>query len=345
MNAAVFPVAGVAFAFGAALPAAALVARGVLGLLRRHEAGIGARGPSAIRYALLIAPTAIPLGWIVSACLHQAETGTDPTVCAIPDAPGSLCPEVAALALAVVAIAAAPALWGMARGLRKAGTSHSREAQAARARLAQLAAAYPDLKPLLRRLVVTDSGEEPISARGIFAPRVVVHARFVRDLDDAALHAALRHEAEHVRHRDALRYFLARWALGANPLGRRLLEPEFARWMVAREAHCDREAVLAGASAPALAHALVAAARFSRLPGGAAPALRPSDVRVLRMRVDLLMAYADELPRRARHHSPALRFAACALLLGLVLPHGFGAGPLDRLHYASESAISLLSER
>jgi Zn-dependent protease with chaperone function len=335
------PLLGSLFVFGVVMPTCALVSRTILWLLRRQGAHIALHGNGALRYALLIAPTAIPLGWLISACLHQAEAGTGPDVCASPDPPGVLCPDVSHFAVALVLLATLAALPKLVREYRVPRGSTSLPAMAARARLSALAQGYPELVPLLHRLVVTDGSDEPIATRGVYAPRVVVDTSFVSALDDPALLGALRHEAEHVRDRDPLRYFVAWWALAANPIGRWGLRSELARWIVARETHCDREAVLAGASAPALAHALVAAARFPH-PAATDSSLAASDIGVLRLRVELLMAYAEHLPSHCCR-APALRSAVCVLLLAVVLPHGFGANALDVLHRSADVAASYVT--
>ena len=146
-----------------------------------------------------------------------------------------------------------------------------------------------------------------------------------------------------MRDRDPLRYFIAWLALAVNPLGRWLLGPELTRWIVAREAHCDREAVLAGASAPALAQALVAAARFSSVgPAPAAPALRSPCANVLRLRVDLLLAYAERTPDRCCR-APSLRLAVCGFVLALALAHPYGEKPLNTLHRTTEDVASFIA--
>lgn len=332
------PLFGVLFVFGVVMPAFALLSRALLWVIHRRQASL--HGHGALSYGLLVGPTAIPLGWFISACLHQAEAGTRSDVCVVPDPPGVLCPEVAVFAGALVLLVALAALPRLIREQRALRASTSPEATAARARIAKLITQHGDLAPILRRLIVVDRGDDPIATRGVFAPRIVIHAWFAQDLDDTALVGALRHEAEHVRDRDPLRYFIAWWALAANPIGRWLLRPELTRWIVARETHCDREAVLAGASAPALAHALVWAARFPA-PVVACSALGASDARVLRLRIGLLMAYADRLPKHCcRAH--ALRFALCALVFAVALPHQFGTEALDTLHRAAENAAAAL---
>lgn len=336
------PVAGAIFVFGVVLPAAALLAKGLLWLLQRRALATGLHGQWALRYAALVGATALPLGWIISACLQQAEAGTAPDVCILPDPPGVLCPEVAALAVALAVLVALSALPRLVRERGALSPSVSERALAVRTRIARLACGRPRLERLSIKLVVTEAGEEPIATHGVFGPRVVVDVAFAEQLDDAALVAALEHEAQHVSDGDPLRYLVAFWALAANPLGRWLLEPELARWIVAREVHCDREAVLAGASAPALAQALVTAARFGTTPATVRPGLGTSDVGVLQLRVGLLLAYADSRPRHCCR-APALRAAACALLVALAMPHQFGSGPLDALHRTAEDAATYLA--
>ncbi|MET0385024.1 MAG: hypothetical protein ABW321_03645 [Polyangiales bacterium] len=341
------PILGVLFVFGVVLPAAALGSRAALRGMRRHAADAGLHGHGALRYLLLVGPTALPLAWIIAACMHQAEAGTDPSVCMLPDEPGVLCPEVAGFACALVLLVLLTGLPRVIREQRALRSATSPLATQTRARLDAMARMWPDLGVLIARMVVVDDNSaDPIATRGVFAPRVVVCARFVAALDDAALIGALRHEAEHVRDRDPLRYFLAWWALAVNPLGRALLAPELARWIATREVHCDREAVLSGAAAPALAQALVSAARFPHaLPAEATgSALHAADREVLRLRVELLMAYSEREPARCCQRVPVLRLAAACMVLATALAHQFGDGPLDTLHRATESAASFVTE-
>ena len=338
---AALPVLGTAIIFGLILPAAALFARGVLWLLDRH------RPPElnrlgALCYALLVGSTVLPLAWFLSACLHQAEIGTAEGVCVVPDPPGVLCPEVAALAGVLVLLVVATALPGLIREQRALRATHSTDALLVRSRIARLAQRHADLTLLRRRLVVVGDGQQPIATLGVFRPRVVISVSFANRLDDAALLAALKHESEHLRDRDPLRYFLAWWAISVNPLGRWLLGRELRRWILTREIHCDRGAVLSGAPPAALAHALVEAARFPT--AHACAALRAADARVLRLRVGLLMAYADRRPLRWRT-VPALRFALCALLVAILKPHPVEDGALDALHRATESVAALIAGR
>jgi Zn-dependent protease with chaperone function len=337
------PVLGALFVFGILLPMAALISKLILRLLQVRGNGSGLHDHGALRYALLIGPTLGPLAWIISACLHQAEAGTAANVCVVYDPPGMLCPEVALFACALVLLVALTALPRIGREQRALRAARSPEAERLRARLERLAPrSPPDLSRMLAQLVIADHTSEPIATHGVLAPRIVVQTAFASGLDDAALLGALCHEAEHVRDRDPLRYFIAWWALAVNPIGRWLLGSELTRWIVAREAHCDRAAVLAGASAPALAQALVAAARFSPAAGAATPALRTADARVLRLRVDLLLAYAERRPHRCCRPL-SLRLAACGFVLALALAHPFGEEPLNTLHRTTEDVATFIT--
>jgi beta-lactamase regulating signal transducer with metallopeptidase domain len=222
--------------------------------------------------------------------------------------------------------------------------STSPAARRTAARLAALVVGREALAPLRDRVYVRDDASAPIATVGIVAPRVVVRRSFADALDDDALAGALHHELEHVRDRDPFRYFVVWWALALNPLGRRWLDKELSAWLLAREAHCDREAVLGGAAASALAQALVTAARPQPVAALARvqPALGATDASSLRLRVELLLAYADRAPHRCCRQ-PVLRFALATLLLAVLLPHSVGTQALDVLHIASEQAVSLIT--
>jgi len=221
-----------------------------------------------------------------------------------------------------------------------ARASDSDSAHAVRTRIDDAIRRCSALSPLRERLVVSDVASSPIATVGIFSPRVIVQTEFARSLDNEALAGALYHELQHVSDWDPLRYFIASWARAVNPLGQWLLRREHARWMLGREADCDRQAVLSGASAVALAHALIVAAR----PGGSSlnPALGAGHVEAVKLRLGLLLAYADRRPGHCKH-GPALRLVMVVLVLVLALPHGGGTEPLDTIHAVSERAVSLFA--
>jgi len=327
-----FPLLGPLLVFGLALPCLALVTKVVLLCVRRRES-LHLR--LRLRYILIVASSGIPIVWLISAGLHQAESGRILEVCVAPHGPDALCVEAIYFALALVGFAALLALprliWEqvLLRGSTSEAASRTSE------RIARLIRGNPRLRPLEGCCVVRDALRHTILTVGCISPRLVIRTSFAQELDDESLTAVLHHELEHVLGRDPLRYFVAWWALAINPVGRWILNGELARWVLAREIHCDREAVLAGASAPALAHSLVRGSRPDSR--GPVSALGVGNVAALRLRVGLLLAYSEQRPIHCCR-GPALRVALALLLLVSVLPHSIGTGLLDLLHIASERA-------
>lgn len=332
MTEVVFPLLGPLIVFGLALPFFALVVKLLLLAVRRRE---GLHFHLRLRYVLLVAASGVPLVWLISAGLHQAETGRIVEVCIAPHGPDALCLEAIYFAVALVSLSALLAfprlIWEQVL-LRGSPTESARRVSE---RLTRLVHESPQLYPLLGRCVVRDSLRHTIVTVGVVSPRVVIRTSFAQELDDEALIAVLCHELEHVVGHDPLRYFVAWWALAINPVGRWILNGELARWVLAREIHCDREAVLAGASAPALAHSLVRGSRATS--GRPLPALGTGNLAALRLRVNLLLAYADSPPVRCCR-GPALRVVVGLLILVSALPHSAGTGLLDVLHVVSEHA-------
>ena len=121
-------------------------------------------------------------------------------------------------------------------------------------------------------------------------------------------------------------------------MGRWLLGPLAGRWLAAREAHCDRHAVIRGADPLSLADALLTAARPTRLE---TVALGASDTSVLKLRVNLLLAFADRRPVACCGHG---RWAVSSVGLMLVfvscLPHHTGTQALDVVHTGTEHAFN-----
>lgn len=336
MTEAVFPLLGPLIVFGLALPCIALMTRLLLVFVRRRE-NLHLR--LRLRYVLIVASSGIPLVWLISAGFHQAESGRVAEVCIAPHGPDALCLEAIffALALGVLAVLFAMPRLIWEQVLLRASTGP--DAGRVRGRLARLISGHARLAPLAGRCVVRDSLPETMITVGVLSPRLVVRTSFAEGLDDESLVAALHHELEHVVGRDPLRYFIAWWALAVNPVGRWFLDGELARWILAREVHCDREAVLAGASASALAHSLVLGSRPG--PARVEPALGASNLLTLRLRVGLLIAYSERPPVHCCGGS-ALQPVLGLLLVVAALPHTTGTGLLDHLHAASEYAGGLL---
>lgn len=196
------------------------------------------------------------------------------------------------------------------------------------------------LAGLRDRLIVTEDEDFAIGTHGLLKPRVFLGTTFAARLTDEMLASALAHEAEHVRAFDPLRYLILQLALAANPLGRFLLEPHAARWQAAREAHCDREAVIHGASPLSLADAIVRAAR----PGAReAVALGARNTAVLKLRIGMLLAFAERTPTRCcRQWVSTFPMALALLFIALLLPHRTGTAALDALHAGTEQALTYL---
>jgi beta-lactamase regulating signal transducer with metallopeptidase domain len=221
------------------------------------------------------------------------------------------------------------------RGVRAASAD---AASALEKRLDWIVARFPTLADLRERLVVTDAEGFAVGTHGLIKPRVFVGTRFAGRVSDEMLASALGHEREHVRAYDPLRYLLLHLALGVNPFGRLLLGPHAARWQAAREAHCDREAVLGGAAPLPLADAIVRAARPS---SREAVALGARDTAVLKFRIGMLLAFAEKPPSRCcRQGVAAFPLAFILLLVAVLLPHQTGTHALDAVHTGAEHALN-----
>jgi len=333
---ATFPLLGTAFVVLIVLPAFALLAKAGLVLLERDEVGGPLHGLN-LRYVLLTGSSALPIAWLLSAGLHQAETAKSALACLFDHDTAELCfePGFFALMLAVVVVAASIRAMRMHRGVRVSSTDAARTLLG---RVARITSSDPVLGSLRDCVVVTDDDGFALGTHGLLKPRVFVGTAFAARLSDEMLASALGHEAEHVRALDPLRYLILQLALAVNPFGRFLLEPHAVRWQAAREAHCDREAVILGAAPLPLADAIVRAAR----PGAReVVALGARDTAVLKFRIGMLLAFAERAPARCCHQGPsALPVAFVLLLIALLLPHQTGTAALDALHTGAEHALT-----
>jgi Zn-dependent protease with chaperone function len=333
---ATFPLLGAAFVVLIVLPAFALLAKAGLMMLERDEAGGPLHGLK-LRYVLLTGSSVLPLGWLLSAGLHQAETGKSVLACLFDHDTAERCfePGFFALVLAAAVLAASLRVIRKYRGARSSSTD---AASALLVRVKRIVAGDPELARLLRRVVVTDDITFALGTHGWLRPRVFIGTAFAARLSDPMLASALAHEAEHVRALDPLRYLVLQIALAVNPFGRFLLEPHVAHWQAAREAHCDREAVIHGAAPLPLAEAIIRAAR----PGAReAVALGARDTAILKFRIGMLLAFAERTPVRCCHQGPsALPVAFVLLLITLFMPHQTGTAALDVLHMGAEHALT-----
>jgi beta-lactamase regulating signal transducer with metallopeptidase domain len=191
-------------------------------------------------------------------------------------------------------------------------------------------------------VILVEQATEALRTVGVFRPVIEINTEILADLDDRALLGALLHEAEHLRAYDPLRYLLGSVCLSLNPLAR-LLRTELGRWVLAREVACDRAAVQSGAEPLSLAAAILVAARPNRPARPcAAVCLAGGDVRFVRLRIGLLLAYDSARHLLEGRKLPLLNGAAIVLVATVLLPHAFDAWPLDGLHPGIESVLMSL---
>lgn len=338
MSEVAFPLLGAALVISVVLPMTAVLVRLILILLGRGTSIGGLRGLTP-RYFLLVGVVAVPIAWFSSAAAHQAETGRSVLACILDHGADPSCLEPRLFSLVLLGAIGAFGIPTIVRGVTDGTPLRRIRRQAAHPRVAALIDSVEHLGVLRRRVHVSADLPDPIATRGSLRPAVFVRTSWLDGVDDAALAAALAHEAEHVRGRDPLRYLLLSLSRAVNPLGAMVLGAELRRWVAAREVQCDRLAVARGADPTALAHALVLAAR----PAEAIPvvaALEPTDLGALQLRVSLLLAYAEQ-PERVRAELGAPRLSLALVLLGIVaaLPHTGQTAALDALHVGTERAV------
>lgn len=332
MNEGIFPVLGTAFVVLVVLPAFALLARIALDALE-HQRAAGPLHGLNLRYVLLLGSSVFPVAWFLSAGLHQAESGSSALHCLFDEGPAALCFESIYFALALAAFA-------MARAFKHVRQARSVPALAANpqatTRLARVVHQNANLAALKNRIFVTENARIAIGTFGLLHPVIVVSTRFLASATDDMLVGALAHEREHLRSFDPLRYVLLDVAMAINPVGRLILKNHVARWFAAREAHCDREAVVHGAEPLPLADAILCAARPIE-----AVALGAKDTKALRFRVQMLLAFSERKPMHCCHQGRAsIPIAALLLFAVLFLPHQAGTTALDVIHRGAEGALS-----
>lgn len=327
-----FPVSAVLVTFALLIPALTLLSQGVLARTRRRALTWAEFGSDAT-YAWLVAPTLLPMAWLLSSALHQSEPSQAPASCLIEHATSTTCLDAIALVTLLLgggALLVVRRLWVERAPLRV-------EPLDATDHLARRVAAITAADARLRRLraCVLRHGPAPVLTAGRLRPRVFLDACFVRDSDDAVLRSALLHELVHVQGRDTLRGFAGRLLLAMNPAASRLV-PDFERWREAREALCDGEAVALGGEPLALAQGIVRAARFRCAGLGACGAalLGGPGRSPLHLRLALLLD-GPPRPRASRGHLGL----ALALTAAVVIPHVPSADLLEHFHYAVETLV------
>lgn len=339
MTALAFPVVGFILVFVVVVPAATLMARGLLELIRRNQSPWrgGAGG-----YLLVVMPTFAPLIWFVSGALHQAEPGASSAACLLSHTTASSCHDALLLAGALL-VAIAYSTISRIRRHRRAAPNLSASSMTLR-RLRRICLGHPDLAQHFGRLRLVGDVADPLCCtRGLLRPWIEIAAPLAEQLDDAELEAALLHELGHVEGRDPLRYFLSSAALALNPLAQ-LLRTDLRSWRFGREVACDRFAVTRGASALGLAQAIVLAAsgRVANVPH--IPTLSGAELERVKHRVELLLQYAGDSPTSVRRWVPGRALAVGFFVLLFTLPHSWGAPHLDGLHRSIEEAAALSFE-
>ncbi len=336
MTEAVFPLVGTALVVLVVLPAFAALAKLLLWALERRHA-LGTLHGLDVRYLVLSGSSLLPLAWILSAALHQAETGRSVVACLFDHDSASPCFEAGFFTATLSLVIAGLCVRGLDAAPR-IDVSSSPRARAFSSIVEGLIRSHPSLHGLADRIAITEVPGIAVETRGWWRPRILLGLAYAEGLRPEALASALAHEAEHVRASDPLRYFVLSFALAVNPFGRWLLSADAARWIAAREAHCDREAVLRGAAPLPLAEAIVRAARPTSRD---VVALASADAAVLRFRVDLLLAFSERPPVQCCHRRGGGVWGASALLVvAMFLPHQTGTHALDALHTSAEHALT-----
>lgn len=336
MNELFFPALGAAIVFLVAAPLLTVTARALLDALPTAET-IGAHS-SPWRLALILAPTFGPALWLVSAIIHQVEEPGPLTACIVDHLGGEVCRDLLLFGLVLASTLSLGALRELRQPRRRA-TPLTSDSSPSAARVRDIVAEHPGLGAFAARIHVVHQGAAPACTRGLLRPRVEVERALVEQLSDEELCATLLHEVEHAREHDPMRLFVARVALGSNPLGR-LLEAALARYCFSREALCDLRAVQRGADPLALARSIVAAANPDARPT-IHPALGGAGIAGVRARVQLLLGYASAPPAPLEAQS-RVGFVSTLVPLLVASPHLLGTAPLDLLHHHVERAALLL---
>ncbi len=330
-----FPLAAVSMTFLVLIPALTLMSR-VLLRFRRSRERVWARFGSEVTFALLVAPTVIPVSWLVSSAAHQSEPSQSLESClvdhvTIGSTVGSASCTDALLLVAVVALGVMVVALLRARLERPGLKLHRVDAEhPEQRRIERIRSLHPDLARV--RVAVVAHSAEPVVTTGFIRPECFLDTCFVESADDKMLLAALLHESAHMSAFDNLRCFIVRLALTVNPAGR-LLAGDFRRWRQAREADCDGSAVFRGGEPLALAQSIIHAAKF-RCAGPLAcgiSALCGADAAALKLRVALLFEGPPQ-PQRTSGHLLLL----VAVVAALGLPHLESFAFLEQFHIAVE---------
>ncbi len=335
-----FPIAAVAMTFLLLIPALTLVSRTALAKKRQRTRSWPSFG-SESTFAWLVAPTLLPIAWLLSSALHQIEPRQALQTCLVDHVNVdprwiSLCLDgfiLLGLVVGGLALITAARAWHERPRVK---LQKINDTDPLAIRIASLVAKDPNLHKL--SVDVVCKIDQPVFTLGSFKPRVILDACYARSADDEMIRAALLHERAHITGFDTLRTFLVRLCLTINP-ARRLLSADFERWRQAREAQCDGEAVQHGGEPLALAEGIIRAARFNCLglhPHGAVM-LCGHNTSALKLRLALLLNGSTSPVKTVGH-----AILVAALILALTIPHLQGMGLLSYLHIEVESLLHTL---
>lgn len=339
MNELLFPALGTAVVVLLVVPLCAALSKALLVVLDAL-AGTRLLRWGTVRYLLLVLPSLVPFAWTISAGLHQAESGRSVLGCIFLHDLEELCLEPLLFA-GLLSIVASACVGPWAFRCWRLSSVRGNAASSEAVRVAALVAETAQLAALRGRVVVTAGGIGGSAALGFWRPIVAMDADFVNRCDDETLIGAMSHELEHLRGGDTFRYWVLALALKLNPVGAWLLKRDAAAWVFRREVQCDRAAVLAGAEPLAVATALLRAAS----PPDTALAHIGGARAKLRLRVELLLAYAEKRPASETGIKISV-VALVALVAGAasIVPHVGGTNPLDVMHTTVERVASAVFE-
>jgi beta-lactamase regulating signal transducer with metallopeptidase domain len=326
-----FPLAAVGATFFLLIPLLALISKAALGFRRRRAASWASFGSGAT-LAWLVAPTLLPVLWLISSALHQTDPVRTAELCLIDHVEATACIDtllLLGLLLAGMAATVGLRIW---REWPRAALQRLEDEHEFVGQVMRVVEGNEHLRAL--RIAVVRESSEPIYTLGLLRHTVVIDACFVRDADHEMLQAALLHEHAHVAGLDTLRSFIVRLCLSANPAGA-LLTRDFERWRSAREAVCDGEAVHRGGEPLALAEGIVRAAKFrcaDLAPNGAA--LCDHSGTAFKLRLALLLN-GPPAPARTFGHI----VLAVGVIAALAVPHIECLDLLERFHVEVERLL------
>lgn len=341
MNELIFPVVGALLVFFAIVPLFTILARGALALLSTGGGWMSSRGTS-LQLLLLVGPTLAPVVWLTSAALHQIEDGAPLAACLLDHLGGDLCRDVVLFGLLLLAVCGLSVVRRMRQdhGTTFLALEVDDRLMVTKARVQAVCRRSPTLNKFAERVRVVRHDFAPACTRGLFFTRIELTESLVARLDPPEIEATLLHEVEHAAGYDPLRFFVLQVALSINPL-RALLLADLARYHLSREALCDKRAVQQGADPLALARSIVSAATPIRAASPQAALSGGHGIEGVRLRVQLLLGYAAQSPGPVERQHP-VGVSLGFIVLVAVLPHLFGAGPLDLLHNGIEQTALLL---